>query len=139
MGTSVNHLGPAGSGQLAKLANQLIVGVTIGAVAEAFVLAKTGGLSLTTMREALMGGFADSQILRQHGQRIIDGHFTPGAHATTQLKDLSTATDFGRSLGVDLPITSLVEDQYQMMCERGFGDLDHSALFKFFTTRKDKS
>lgn len=123
------HVGPVGSGQLAKLANQLIVGVTIGAVSEALILAEAGGADPAAVREALLGGFADSAILRQHGQRIIDRNFIPGGHATTQLKDLATAANHAATLGRSLPFLNLCRDAFDAMCREDMGELDHSALY----------
>lgn len=125
----VTWVGPVGSGCLAKLANQLIVGVTISAVAEALVLAELGGANPAAVREALLGGFADSTILRQHGERMLNRRFEPGAHATTQLKDLRTATSLAASLGTDLPMLSLCESLYRDLCDTERRTLDHSALY----------
>jgi 2-hydroxy-3-oxopropionate reductase len=123
------HVGPVGSGQLSKLANQLIVGVTIAAVSEAMILAEAGGADPAAVRDALLGGFADSAILRQHGQRIIDRNFTPGGHATTQLKDLKTASDHAASLGRSLPFLNLCREEFEAMCRHDMGDYDHSGLY----------
>jgi 3-hydroxyisobutyrate dehydrogenase-like beta-hydroxyacid dehydrogenase len=125
----VTRVGPTGAGQLAKLANQTIVGITIGAVAEALTLARRGGADPAAVREALLGGFADSAILRQHGQRMIERTFTPGARAQIQLKDLRTARALAEEEGVELPLLRLAERQFQRMCERGMAELDHSALY----------
>lgn len=125
----VTWVGPTGSGCLAKLANQLIVGVTIEAVAEALVLAELGGANPSAVRDALLGGFADSTILRQHGERMITRRFEPGAHATTQLKDLHTAKQLAASLGTDMPMLSLCESLYRGLCESERRTLDHSALY----------
>lgn len=125
----LTRIGPVGTGQLAKLANQTIVGITIGAVSEAFLLAQAGGADLAALRNALAGGFADSTILRQHGERMITGNFTPGAHASTQLKDLRTSRELAETLDLDLPILSLLESLYVDMCNHGRQDLDHSGLF----------
>ena len=125
----VTHVGPLGAGQLAKLANQLIVGVTIGAVAEAMLLIERGGGNAVAVHQALMGGFADSTIWRQHGQRMLDRSFAPGARASVQLKDMHTITAQARSSGLDLPFASLAEGLYWRMCETGRADLDHSALY----------
>jgi len=125
----VTHVGPVGSGQLAKLANQLIVGVSIGAVAEALLLAEAGGADPRAVREALLGGFADSTVLRQHGERMLEGNFKPGARAEIQLKDLRTAGGLARDLGLRLPIVGLLERLYEEMCSHGREGLDHSALF----------
>ena len=125
----LTHVGPVGSGQLAKLANQVIVGVTIGAVAEALLLAGSGGADIALVCQALQGGFADSTILRLHGTRMAKGSFEPGGHASTQLKDLATARQLAGQQGLHLPLLALAERLYQSMCERGLGDLDHSALY----------
>lgn len=135
MGSAVTRIGPVGCGQLAKLANQMIVGITIGAVAEALLLAKAGGADLTAVRKALMGGFADSQILRQHGERMIEERFDPGAYATTQLKDLRTAKAFAEGCALDLPATELMTALYARMCEDGCGALDHSGLYLWLRRR----
>lgn len=127
---ALTHVGEAGAGSLAKLANQLIVGVTIAAVAEAFLLARDGGVKdLAALKTALTGGFADSAVLRQHGQRMIDGDFVPGAHAETQLKDLATSMDLSESLGVNFAVLATVHRLYSQMCQGPASKLDHSALF----------
>lgn len=126
---TVTHVGSVGTGQLAKLANQLIVGVTIGAVAEALLLARAGGADVGRVCHALRGGFADSPILRQHGARMAGRSFSPGAYASTQLKDLATAGASAEEYQLRLPFLSLAERLYQSMCDHGRGDLDHSALY----------
>ena len=130
MGASVTHVGDVGAGQIAKAANQVIVGLTIGAVAEALALAKRAGADPSKVREALQGGFASSRILEVHGQRMIDGAFTPGGKATTQRKDLQQALDLAASIGLELPATTLTRDLYDRLIASGGGDLDHSGLYK---------
>ena len=130
MGASVTHVGDAGAGQIAKAANQVIVGLTIGAVAEALALAKRAGADPAKVRGALQGGFAASRILEVHGQRMIDGAFTPGGKATTQRKDLQQALDLAASIGLELPATTLTRDLYDRLIASGGGDLDHSGLYK---------
>ncbi|WP_421837045.1 NAD(P)-dependent oxidoreductase [Novosphingobium sp.] len=125
----VTHVGPAGSGQLAKLANQLIVGVTIGAVSEAMLLVEAGGGDAAAVHQALMGGFADSTIWRQHGARILERRFAPGGKATVQLKDMRTITAAAAGVGLDLPFAGLAEALYAAMCQGPNAELDHSALF----------
>jgi 2-hydroxy-3-oxopropionate reductase len=125
----ITHVGPCGAGQLAKIANQLIVGVTIGAVAEALLLVERGGGDAEAVHKALQGGFADSTVWRQHGQRMIDRNFKAGAYAHVQLKDLETADALARSLGLDLRFGALARDLYAHMCQTGREALDHSALF----------
>lgn len=125
----VTHVGPHGAGQLAKLANQMIVGITIGAVAEALLLAGKGGADMAKVREALMGGFADSRILQLHGQRMVERDFAKRAAMTVQLKDLRNAVGTAAELGFEAPIASLFERLYAQAVEAGLADLDHSALF----------
>lgn len=123
-------VGPTGSGQLAKLANQAIVGVTIGVVAEAILLVQKGGADPHAFRDALKNGFADSTILQLHGQRMSEETFAPGARATTQLKDLHNIMQEAAQLGLELPLTSQVYDRFARLCDGlGGGDLDHSGLF----------
>ena len=123
------HVGPHGSGQLAKLANQMIVGITIGAVAEALLLCAKGGADMTKVREAIVGGFAQSRILELHGQRMIERDFAPRARMTVQLKDMRNALDTAASLDFEAPITSLFEQLYAQAIDHGLSDLDHSGLF----------
>ena len=122
------YVGPPGSGQIAKLANQIIVGITIGAVAEGLSLARLAGVDPAAVREAIRGGFADGRILQEHGQRMLDHDFEPGGAVRLQLKDLLTALSTAREVGLSLPITSLVTSLFERLAERGYANLDHSAL-----------
>ena len=122
-------VGPHGSGQLAKLANQMIVGITIGAVAEALLLAAKGGADMAQVRQALMGGFADSRIMQLHGQRMVERDFAKRAAMTVQLKDMRNAMATAQSMGFDAPITALFESLYAQAVQDGLSDLDHSGLF----------
>jgi 3-hydroxyisobutyrate dehydrogenase-like beta-hydroxyacid dehydrogenase len=124
----VTHIGPVGSGQLAKLANQAIVGITIGAVSEALLLAARGGARPEKVREALLGGFAGSKILEQHGERMLQRNFEPGAPARIQLKDLRMILDEARSEGLTLPLSQRVFEQYRALLASGNGEVDHSGL-----------
>lgn len=128
LGKSSVHIGAVGSGQITKSANQVIVGLTIGAVAEALTLAKRAGADLTRVREALMGGFAASRILQVHGQRMIDSAFEPGGKITTQHKDLSQAIELATEYHQQLPATELNCSLYSELIKEGKGNLDHSAL-----------
>jgi 2-hydroxy-3-oxopropionate reductase len=122
------HVGPAGAGQFAKLANQIIVGVTIGAVAEALLLARQGGADPAKVREALRGGFAESRILDLHGQRMIERDFSTKGRTVTHLKDLDNALDAAHRLEIDaVPYTALTADLFHGLLDT-VGDLDHSAL-----------
>jgi 3-hydroxyisobutyrate dehydrogenase-like beta-hydroxyacid dehydrogenase len=129
------HVGPHGSGQLAKLANQMIVGITIGAVAEALLLCEKGGASMAKVREAITGGFADSRILQVHGQRMIDRDFTPYGRMSIQLKDLRNALATADSIGLSTPITQSVEKLYADGIDHGLADLDHAGLFVELASR----
>jgi 3-hydroxyisobutyrate dehydrogenase-like beta-hydroxyacid dehydrogenase len=123
------HVGPHGAGALAKLANQMIVGVTIGAVAEALLLCAKGGADMAKVREAITGGFADSRILQLHGQRMVDRDFAPRGRVATQLKDLRNALATAEEMGFDAPVTTLLEQLYAQAADNGLTDLDHSGLF----------
>lgn len=130
LGERITHVGPVGTGQVAKAANQVIVGLNIGAVAEALALARRAGADPAKVREALSGGFADSRILEVHGQRMIDSAFAPGAKSTIQRKDMDQALELAEQLGLEMPATSLSRDLYDKLIAAGDGDLDHSALIK---------
>ena len=124
------RVGPHGAGQLAKLANQMIVGITIGAVSEALQLAAAGGADPALVREAIRGGFAGSKILEVHGERMLTRDFAARATATVQLKDMNNALD--AAAGFDdyqLPITTLLRDLYASLCEHGGAGVDHSGLY----------
>lgn len=123
------HVGPHGAGQLAKLANQMIVGIGIGAVAEALLLCEMGGADMAKVREAITGGFADSRVLQLHGQRMIERDFAPRARMSVQLKDMRNALATAQEIGFEAPITALFERLYAEGIEHGLSDLDHSGLF----------
>jgi 3-hydroxyisobutyrate dehydrogenase-like beta-hydroxyacid dehydrogenase len=131
----VTHLGPAGSGQLAKLANQVIVGGTLVAIAEALELVRRGGADPAAVREAWLGGFADSKVLRVLGERMVTGDFTPGSPAAYQLKDMRTAEAFARSLGVRLEVFESVIALFQAVADRGEGDRDVSIVAREVSRR----
>ena len=124
------HVGPVGSGQLAKLANQMMVASTIAAVAEALLFAERGGADPAQVREALLGGFADSTVLRQHGLRMVQQQFKPGGPAKYQVKDTSTALLLAKTLGLELPVLRVVDKLYADMVLHGDGELDHSGIIR---------
>ena len=128
-------VGPHGTGQLAKLANQMIVGITIGAVAEALLLCERGGADLAKVKQAITGGFADSRILQVHGQRMIERDFAPKGRMSVQLKDLRNALQTAEEIGLNAPVTALLEQLYAQAIEHGLRDLDQSALFKELARR----
>ena len=129
------HVGPHGSGQLAKLANQMIVGITIGAVAEALLFTQRGGADMAKVKEAITGGFADSRILQVHGQRMVERDFAPRGRMSIQLKDMRNALVTADELGFTAPITALLEKLYAEGIEHGLSDLDHSGLFVELASR----
>ena len=122
-------VGPVSSGQISKLANQIIVGVTIGAVAEAITLCEKSGTNPSKMIEALSGGWADSKILQTHGKRMINKDFSPKGKTTTQLKDITNIVNAGKAIEIHLPISSLVKDMYKDLVTDGHGNTDHSSLY----------
>ncbi len=123
------HVGPHGAGQLAKLANQMIVGVTIGAVAEALLLAAKGGADMARVREAISGGFADSRVLQVHGERMVNRDFAKRGSMAVQLKDLRNALETAGGLGFEAPITALFEQLFAAGVANGLAENDQSALF----------
>jgi len=124
------HVGPSGAGQLAKLANQTIVAITIGAVAEAMLLLEKGGANPQAVRDALKGGFADSTILQQHGKRMSNRDFAPGGLSRLQLKDLDNALAEARSFGLTLPMAEDTRARFaHLVHDLDGAGLDHSALF----------
>ena len=129
------HVGPHGAGQLAKLANQMIVGISIGAVAEALLLCAKGGADPAKVREAITGGFADSRILQLHGQRMVERDFAARGKMTVQLKDMRNALATAQEIGFDAPITTLFETLYAEGVQHGLGELDHSGLFVELASR----
>jgi len=122
------RVGPAGSGQLAKCCNQAIVAITIGAVAEALLLAAASGADPAAVREALRGGFADSRILELHGKRMIERDFRPGGRARVQLKDQDTILAAAKSAGLRLPVSECVTGLYRELVTGGGAELDQNAL-----------
>ena len=132
-------VGPVSSGQISKLANQIIVGVTIGAVAEAVTLCEKSGTNPNKMIEALSGGWADSKILQTHGKRMINKDFTPKGKTTTQLKDMTNIINAGKAAETHLPISSLVKEMYKDLVADGQGNTDHSSLYKAIEKINKKS
>ncbi len=124
----LTRVGPSGAGQLAKLANQQIVAVTIGAIAEAMVLVEKGGGSRAAFRDAIRGGFCESRILELHGKRMIDRNFEPGGTSRIQLKDLNSILKTAGDLSLSLPLTETVREAFAAFVDEGGGEKDHSAL-----------
>jgi len=123
-------VGPIGSGQVSKLANQIIVGVTIGAVAEAITLCEKAGVDGNKFIKALAGGFADGKILQNHGKRMIDKDFSPKGKVSTHLKDMNNILECAGDFNTTLPISNLIKDMFKSLVENGNDNDDHSALYK---------
>ena len=123
-------VGPVGSGQVSKLANQIIVGLTIGAVAEAVTLCEKAGADPIKMISALSGGWADSKVLQTHGKRMINKDFTPKGKTSTHLKDMNNILECANNFNTHLPISNLVKEMYKNLVENGCGNDDHSSLYK---------
>ena len=122
-------VGPIGSGQVSKLANQIVVGVTIGAVAEAITLCEKAGADPVKLIKALSGGWADSKILQTHGKRMIDKDFSPKGKTSTHLKDMNNILECANSYNTHLPISNLVKEMYKTLVDNGHGNTDHSSLY----------
>ena len=128
MGTNITHVGDVGDGQIAKVANQIIVGLTIEAVAEALAFAKRAGADPAKVREAITGGFASSRVLEVHGKRMIDRTFDPGFRIALHRKDLAIAVDAARGLDLSLPNTAATLQLMNGAVGAGLADKDHAAL-----------
>ena len=130
MGKTVTHVGPVGSGQVAKVANQIIVALTIEAVAEGLLFASKAGADPAKVREAITGGLATSRILELHGKRMIDRSFDPGFRIGLHQKDLNLALEGARTLGVSLPATALAQQLFSACIAHGGAAWDHSAMVR---------
>ncbi len=128
MGKNIVLIGGPGAGQVTKACNQVVVALTIQAVAEAMTLARKASVDPARVREALLGGFAQSRILDLHGQRILDRNFEPGFRVRLHLKDLAIALQTGREQSLPLPATAQAAEMMNALLAQGKGDLDHSAL-----------
>ncbi|MGH7926672.1 MAG: 2-hydroxy-3-oxopropionate reductase [Candidatus Binatia bacterium] len=130
LGKNIVHVGEAGAGQVTKAANQMVVGATIAIVAEALVLAAKAGVDPAKVRQALLGGFAQSKILEAHGQKMLDRNFKPGFRIRLHEKDMKIALATGSEYGVPLMVTGVVGQMMTAMKGMGSGDLDHSGLVR---------
>jgi len=136
VGKRVTHVGPSGSGQVTKLANQLIVAQTIDAVAQALRMAELAGLDAARVREALLGGFAESRILKLHGDRMARRDFQPGGRSELQLKDVRLACALAESVGFKSPTLDNCRAQWEKLVhEKGLGGVDHSGLFLLYDSK----
>ena len=130
MGETITLVGANGAGQTAKVANQIVVALTIEAVAEALLFASKAGVDPARVRAALMGGFAGSKIMEIHGERMITRAFEPGGRIELHLKDLNLALSSARALGLSLPNTAATQELFNACVASGWSGLDHSALVK---------
>ncbi|MGA3036032.1 MAG: 2-hydroxy-3-oxopropionate reductase [Vulcanimicrobiaceae bacterium] len=135
LGKNIVLVGESGAGQIAKTANQLVVAVTIEAVAEALALAEAAGVDPAKVRAVLLGGFAQSKILDMHGQRMLDGNFVPGFKAKLHQKDMRIVTETAQESGLDVPAGQLALDRLTKLVESGGGEKDHSALRTLLKTK----
>jgi 2-hydroxy-3-oxopropionate reductase len=134
MGKNVTLVGGNGDGQTTKVANQIIVALTIQAVGEALLFASRAGADPALVRQALMGGFASSRILEVHGERMIKRNFAPGFRIELHQKDLNLALEGARSLGLSLPNTALAQQMFSSCAAQGGSAWDHSALVRALET-----
>lgn len=130
IGQTIRHLGPLGAGEMAKACNQIIVAVTLTAIAEAVTLGRKAGLDTHTLLDIFSGGFANSHVLSVKRERIEKGDFTTGGSAAFQLKDLRFALEAGNETGTELPATQKVTELFEALIAAGDGELDHSAIIK---------
>lgn len=130
MGKNVTHVGANGDGQTTKVANQIIVALTIGAVSEALLFASKAGADPALVRKALMGGFASSRILEVHGERMVKRNFAPGFRIELHQKDLNLALEGARALGLSLPSTALAQQLFSSCTAHGGKGWDHSAMVR---------
>ena len=130
MGRNIIHIGPHGDGQACKVANQILVAGTIAGVSEALLFASKAGADPAKVRQALLGGFAQSKILEVHGERMIKRDFRPGFRVSLHQKDLNIALQTGRDLGVAMPVTAIVQELLTALAADGGADLDHSAIIQ---------
>ena len=134
MGKNVTLVGANGDGQTTKVANQIIVALTIEAISEALVFAAKAGADPAKVRQALMGGFASSRILEVHGERLIKRNFEPGFRIELHQKDLSLALEGAKALGVSLPNTATCQELFNACVANGFAKSDHSAMVRALET-----
>lgn len=130
LGRHITHVGGAGAGQVAKACNQVVISQTIAAVGEAFLLADKAGVDPARVREALLGGFANSRVLEAHGQRMLDANYEPGFKTRLHHKDMRIVLDTAAQLGVPLPGAALAAQYLNILMGAGEGELDSSAIFR---------
>jgi len=137
MGKNIVHVGGNGDGQTCKVANQIVVALTIEAVGEALLFASKAGADPAKVRQALLGGFAQSRIMELHGERMIERSFDPGFRIRLHQKDLNLALQSARSLGISLPNTATAQELFNAVAAHGGSELDHSAMVLALETLAD--
>ena len=130
LGKNITHIGEVGAGQVAKTANQSIVGITLAAVAEGLTLAKKAGVDPAKVRLALQGGFAESRVLDLHGGRMVERMFEPGGPARVQLKDLNQAIELADQVGLKTPSVRNAQTLWKKMVDNGWGELDQAGIIR---------
>jgi len=137
LGKNINHIGDHGAGQVTKAANQIIVGLTLQAVAEAFIFAKKSGVDPAKVRQAIMGGYAQSRVLELHGQRMLDRNFQPGGKIKSHHKDLEIVLSVAKELGICLPGTAMISQLFNAVVTHGGLDWDHAAIVTVLESMSD--
>ncbi len=136
LGKNIVHIGTHGAGQVAKACNQILAAQTIAAVGEAFLLAKSSGVDPHKVREALLGGFANSKVLELHGKRILENNYKPGFKAKLHFKDIGIALKSAEENKISIPGTERVEEYLRELVEQGNGELDSAAIAKIVLNEK---
>jgi 2-hydroxy-3-oxopropionate reductase len=137
LGKNINHIGDHGAGQVTKAANQIIVGMTIQAVAEALIFAKKSGADPAKVRRAIMGGYAQSRVLELHGRRMLERNFQPGGKVRFHRKDLEIVLSVAKETGICLPGTSMISQLFNAVMAHGGSDWDHSAVITALESMSD--
>jgi 2-hydroxy-3-oxopropionate reductase len=137
LGKNINYIGDHGAGQVTKAANQIIVGLTLQAVAEAFIFAKKSGVDPAKVRQAIMGGYAQSRVLELHGQRMLDRNFQPGGKVKSHRKDLEIVLSVAKELGICLPGTAMISQLFNAVVTHGGLDWDHAAIVTVLESMSD--
>jgi 2-hydroxy-3-oxopropionate reductase len=137
LGKNINHIGDHGAGQVTKAANQIIVGLTIQAVAEALIFAKKSGVDPLKVRRAIMGGYAQSRVLELHGQRMLDRNFQPGGKVRSHRKDLEIVLSVAKEMGICLPGTAMMSQLFNAVVAHDGSDWDHSAIVTVLESMSD--
>jgi 2-hydroxy-3-oxopropionate reductase len=130
LGKNITLVGDSGAGQTCKVANQIVVALTIEAVAEALLFASKAGVDPAKVRQALLGGFASSRILEVHGERMLQRNFQPGARVALHQKDLGNALAGARAMGLSLPNTATAQELFNACAAMGGSGWDHSGMLK---------